>query len=281
VPHDDSGRAIADRWQRVVRSLDPMIRSAYMRHELTSAEPTQIADALERVCTAGEQAEPAACELLHAVVEALERPDIAEVVQRLREEAAGRSLVALARLVRRPLTSSADSLNLSAGSVPPGADAGLPAAANSRSGATGGDGKARALTLGERKALARRPTRASMDRLLGDPHPDVVRTLLDNPRLTESDVVRLAARRPGVPPVLREIARNPRWSHRPRVRMALVLNPGSPAELVIPLLALLVRPELELVLGSPGLDTAVRAAAGDRLARRPPVAGPPRGSSVH
>ena len=65
-------------------------------------------------------------------------------------------------------------------------------------------GRGRPLTLGERKSLARRPDRAMLDRLLHDPHPDVIRRLLRNPRLTEDDVVRLAARRPGRPEVLVE-----------------------------------------------------------------------------
>ena len=38
----------------------------------------------------------------------------------------------------------------------------------------------RPLTLGERKSLARQPSRAALARLLRDPHPAVVELLLDN-----------------------------------------------------------------------------------------------------
>ena len=75
-------------------------------------------------------------------------------------------------------------------------------------------GTGRTLTLGERKALARRPTRKAMEKLFADPHPVVIRTLLANPKVIEADVIRLAARRPNQPEVLAEIARSPRWAHR-------------------------------------------------------------------
>jgi hypothetical protein len=131
-------------------------------------------------------------------------------------------------------------------------------------------GGGRTLTLGERKALARRSTRKSLDRLFTDPHPVVIRTLLANAKVVEDDVVRLAARRPGNLEVLAEIARSP-WSHRVRVRLALVLNPDAPPQLAMPLLTLLVTSELRQVTSTAQLSPALRAAAHDLLARRPPV----------
>ena len=101
-------------------------------------------------------------------------------------------------------------------------------------------GRGRVLTLGERKSLARRPDRKLIDRVLRDPHPDVIELLLMNPRLTEPDVVRLCARRPNAPDILLRVFRAPRWATRPKVRTALALNPATPpaiAEAVVPLLA--------------------------------------------
>ncbi|HEX6836473.1 MAG TPA: hypothetical protein VF334_07855, partial [Polyangia bacterium] len=85
----------------------------------------------------------------------------------------------------------------------------------------------RELTLGERKSLARSRRREMLDRLLRDPDESVLTILLGNPRITEDDVVRLAAKRPGRGDVLAEIARSTRWAHRPRVRIALVMNPAT------------------------------------------------------
>lgn len=100
-------------------------------------------------------------------------------------------------------------------------------------------GRGRVLTLGERKSLARRPDRRLIDRVLRDPHPDVIELLLMNPRLTEPDVVRLCARRPNAPDILLRVFRSTRWVLHPKVRTALALNPTTPpavAEAIVPLL---------------------------------------------
>ena len=97
------------------------------------------------------------------------------------------------------------------------------------------------------------------ERLLRDPHPDVIRQLLSNPKVTEEDVLSLAARRPCRPDVLAQIARTPRWTHRPRIRMALVLNPDTPLEVAAPLVGLLMRQELRLVATSTTVAPALRA----------------------
>ena len=87
---------------------------------------------------------------------------------------------------------------------------------------------ARPLTLGERKALARTHRRDKLTLLIRDPHPQVVAIVLDNPHITEQDVVKMASARPAVPESLAKIAAHPRWSVRHAVKRALVLNPSTP-----------------------------------------------------
>jgi hypothetical protein len=140
-------------------------------------------------------------------------------------------------------------------------------------------GRGRPLTLGERKSIARRPPPHLLPKVLADPHPDVIRNLLAASRLTEDDVVRLATKRPNKPEVLLEVARHPRWCQRPRVRLALVLNPMTPNEIAIAMIALLRRNELKSVVDATALHPAVRAAARERLARRPPMP-PTEGGAV-
>jgi hypothetical protein len=183
-------------------------------------------------------------------VDAFADPRSHDAVQRLREEAAGRGLVTLERLLRRPVHPS----------VAPGP----------RSQRPPDYGYGRPLTLGERKSLAKKTDRTLLERLLGDPHPDVIRFVLRNPRLTEDDVVRFVARTPGRPDLITEVARTPKWAHRPRVRLAIVLNPLSPTELTIPLAGLLLRPELKLVIESTNVPAPVRAACAEHLARKYP-----------
>jgi len=241
---------------------DGALRARYVGSVAATWPIDDLARALDVICERAEQAEASPREVLVAIVDALNASDAGDLVQRLREQAAGESLLALERLVRHPAgpTSSMPP----EGRVP---DASAPPLA------LGGERAGRPLTLGERKWLARRPDRETIQRLLADPHPEVIARCLRNPRLTEDDVVRLAAKRPGRGDILAEIARS-RWAHRPRVRVALVMNPASPLELAARVAGLLLRPELQLVARSPGVSPGLRALCLEHLERRPPTSGP-------
>ena len=203
--------ALAQRWCRAVPSLrETALRASFFRAQLSECAVDRVASALDALCGRAEQADPLAREVLAAALPVLTEPALADRIEELRVIAGARALLPLSRLLRKKSTS--DSL------APPEPDERLLA--------TSPDG--RVLTLGERKALARRPSRAALEKLLRDPHPHVIRTLLSNPRITEADVVRLAARRPAYPEVIAEIARHPAFSQRVRVRMAIVHTPWAP-----------------------------------------------------
>jgi hypothetical protein len=105
----------------------------------------------------------------------------------------------------------------------------------------------RPLTLGERRAAARRGNRFLLDRLLADPDAGVTARLLQNPALTEREAVRIAAWRPGRPEILVEVLRCPRWAVRPAVQAALLRNPAMPTALATRLVLLLPSPKLREV----------------------------------
>jgi len=100
------------------------------------------------------------------------------------------------------------------------------------------------ITLGMRRQLARGQNRDLLDRLAMDPDPGVVTRVLDNPRTTEQDVVRISARRPASAAVLREVFRHRRWSQRNRVREALARNPYTPSDISLQLLRHLLASQL-------------------------------------
>ena len=130
----------------------------------------------------------------------------------------------------------------------------------------------RPLTLGERKALARTHRRDQILLLLRDPHPAVVAILLENPHLTEADVVTIAALRPAAPEALAKIAAHARWSVRHAVKRALVLNPSTPLADAIRLATTLRSGELAELATDPSLPEALRTHAADVRAaslRRP------------
>ncbi len=121
----------------------------------------------------------------------------------------------------------------------------------------------RPLTLGERKSLARTHRREDLLLLLRDPHPAVVVILLDNPHLTESDVVRIAAFRPAVPESLARIAAHPRWSLRHLVKRALVFNPATPLADAIRIATTLRVAELGELAADPALPELLRKHAAE------------------
>jgi hypothetical protein len=131
-------------------------------------------------------------------------------------------------------------------------------------------GVGRPLTLGERKSLARRRDRNVLARVLRDPSPDVVRILLENPALTEADVVRLAARRPIDPRVLLALVVDLRWVIRPAVRKSLVQNPSTPLDVALRLLPHLNRSELAELERAADLREPLRELASVLRRRSPP-----------
>jgi hypothetical protein len=138
-------------------------------------------------------------------------------------------------------------------------------------------GRGRPLTLGERKSLARTHDRALIQRVVRDPHPDVVRILLDNPSLTEEDVIRICAARPNDPSVLQTVYRNRRWVVRYRPRNALVRNPDTPLDIALLLSPLLRAPELREAATSSEIAPAVRLSCKTILEMRTARSQPPQG----
>lgn len=128
-------------------------------------------------------------------------------------------------------------------------------------------------SAGERTTLARARDRLVLDRVAHDRDPRVIRVLLDNPRLTERDVVRVAALRPTTPAILELIAGHPRWASRYAVRKALAFNPATPPELARHLLPTLLRQDLETMVQSQVLHATLREELRQRLVSRHPPDG--------
>lgn len=127
----------------------------------------------------------------------------------------------------------------------------------------------RVLTLGERKALARRVDRRRLERALRDPSPDVVAIALGNPALTEFDVVRLAAKRPTLAATQRLIFSHTRWVVRAQVQSALVMNPHTPQDVALHLLPQLSKQERRRVVSAQDLSRTLRLAGHASL--QPPL----------
>ena len=121
------------------------------------------------------------------------------------------------------------------------------------------------VALGMKKTLGRLGNRDLVNRLLHDQDPTVIRQILDNPGLTEDQVVRIAAKRPTSDLVLREISRSAKWTTRYRVQRALIFNPYTPTDISVRFVPLLLRQDLVEIRRSNSLHVELRLAAAEIL----------------
>jgi hypothetical protein len=242
----------SDRLKRILLALpDVRLRIDWLDSQIQSEPPETLAQLLDVIIGESEVSETRAREALLTIALWVAGTAREADLDRLRQIALAQRLLSLQRVIRRvPAPSQA----------PQSSETKIP-----------DYGAGRELTLGERRNLARRADRHGFDALLRDPHPMVVTELLANPKTTEDDVVRIAAFRPARGSSTLAIART-RWLTRPRVRMTVLLNPGSPPAIALPLVGLCTRVELlELARGA-DVPTILRITANELVERRPPLA---------
>jgi hypothetical protein len=230
--------------RRIMGILDAQMRTAYVRHTLLSMGPHEVADLLSIARAYAEARQHRHAALLSCLSLALAH----ETCRSLR-------LAVAAVLVERQQPSLARSLRQEG----PEEDEDALRVPDF--------GMGRTVTLGERKSLARRSNRELITRVLRDPHPDVMRILLANPRLTEPDVLRLCARRPVASEVLREVFQSARWIVRYPIKLALTLNPYTPLDIGLQLIPHLHEQDLRRVLEAADLSPELQASCRQRPAR--------------
>jgi hypothetical protein len=229
---------------------DPGLQVGWIREQLERVGAARAADILTVVLARTEQREEAYGRLLLRVSMALAGPEAAGRRRAIACFAEARGQAALARFLGGGVRDDEDAEHED-DEAHEELDPALKRALSE---------KGRPLSLGERKSLARRRDRELLSRALRDPHPDVVRILLDNPALTELDVVRLCAQRPVAPEALLHVFRHPRWIVRYRVRAALAFNPFTPEAITLQLLPHLTPSDLRAVARSSELSERVREA---------------------
>lgn len=232
--------------RKVVAIADHAMRATYVRHTLLGMPPEQVADCFMVAMSSAEARRPAHGELLQAISLALAD----ESCDGLREAMCGllqaRGQSVLARALMKHVPGEEDP---AAQRVPD-------------------FGKGRIVTLGERKSLARSHDRTLIQRVLRDPHPLVIRILLGNPAVTETDVVRLCAMRPVLADVLREVFRSPKWIVRYQVKLALLLNPNTPLDVALQIAPHMTAQDLRRVSAATDLSADLQEAC-KRLSAKP------------
>jgi len=108
------------------------------------------------------------------------------------------------------------------------------------------------LPLGQKITLARRGSARVVGALLAEGHTQAVSIALDNPGLTEAQVLKALARANLPPGVVKAVAQHRRWSHTYNVRLALVRHPASTLSTILAYLPELTVSDLR-ELAAPGI----------------------------
>jgi hypothetical protein len=108
------------------------------------------------------------------------------------------------------------------------------------------------LPLGQKITLARRGTARVAGALLAEGHAQVLSIVLDNPGLTEAQVLKALSRATLPVGVVKAVAQHRKWSHTYNVRLALVRHPSSTLSTILAYLPELTVSDLR-ELASPGI----------------------------
>src|ERR1700730_17285808 len=108
------------------------------------------------------------------------------------------------------------------------------------------------LPLGQKITLARRGTARVAGALLAEGHAQVLAVVLDNPGLTEAQVLKALSRESLPVGVVKGVAQHRKWSHTYNVRLALVRHPSSTLSIILAYLPELTVSDLR-ELAAPGI----------------------------
>lgn len=124
------------------------------------------------------------------------------------------------------------------------------------------------MTSGERTALARRAHRAIFHAVARIGDERTFAALLENPKLTERDLVSIlnSGAHPPTAPVW--VNRNSRWATRRTVRLAVARSPATPVPVALSAIAELGTNELTQLARDPKISAPVREAVRGLLRRR-------------
>jgi hypothetical protein len=126
----------------------------------------------------------------------------------------------------------------------------------------------RRMTVGERIKLAMRGNKEARIVLLRESNRVIVRLVLENPRITEDEVVTITHNRTAEEETLRLIADRRDWTQVYQVRSGLVTNPRTPVAIALRFLPTLDDRDIRRIAKSKNVPDAVAGAARRAVATR-------------
>lgn len=122
------------------------------------------------------------------------------------------------------------------------------------------------LKVGEKILLALRGSKEIRTLLLRDSSREVIMTVLDNPKMTESEIEIIAKQKTTPDDILRKIAKKREWLKNYAILQGLVSNPKTPISIAMKLLPRLRDKDLNLLEKNRNVSEAVRATVKRTLA---------------
>jgi len=120
-------------------------------------------------------------------------------------------------------------------------------------------------TIGERKSFAHSTDADLIAKLIHDPEPMVIERLLQNPRITEREVLKIITRRPVKPDIIRVVANSAKWNSSYTIKEAMARNPYTPIEITLKILPALMKQDLTEISQDWSLGSTVRERAVELL----------------
>jgi len=117
------------------------------------------------------------------------------------------------------------------------------------------------LTVSERILLALRGNKEVRTMLLRDTNKEVVMTVLNNPKITDTEIEILAKSRSVSDEVLRKITKKREWMKNYSIISSLVTNPKTPTPIAIKLVSELKTRDLTVIEKNRNVSEGVRAMA--------------------
>src|SRR5262252_2902108 len=134
------------------------------------------------------------------------------------------------------------------------------------------------IPLGQKITLARRGPARVAGALLAEGHPQIVSVVLDNPYLTEAQILKTLSREKLPAPVVPAIIRHRKWSISYNIRIALLRQPSAPLATILSYLPQLTVSDLR-ELAAPGIvSETLRRYIQAEVRRRLSAGASPRGS---
>jgi hypothetical protein len=124
------------------------------------------------------------------------------------------------------------------------------------------------LSVSERIRLALKGGKEIRTILLRDPNKEVSLTVLDNPKLTETEVELIAKSRSAPDEALRKISKKKEWMKSYSIVQALVTNPKTPSGIALPLVSELKTRDLALMAKNKNVSEGIRSTAKKLLKAR-------------